>query len=175
METYIFYLTIFVALLALALVVQAVAIFFVYRMITNLVEEITGWRQAIYQQTRQIMTNVEAFSAAVKESGQQVLANLSALSHDARRQVEKLDKTADAITDTVTGKIINQVARMDYLVTSALDSIEQVGTRVKRAAFQPVREVTALYAGFRTALDYLKYSHKRNGPKPHRDIAEPLP
>lgn len=174
METYILWLTIFVGLLTLALLVQAVAIFLIYRTVANLVEETTGWRQTMYQQTREIMTNVSALTGAVKESGQQFAANVSAISQDARRRVEKLERTADAITDGVKRGITNQIIRLDHVMTSALDGLEQVGTRVRHAAFQPLREVTALYAGFRTALDYLKNSHKRNGRTP-RDVTEPLP
>jgi methyl-accepting chemotaxis protein len=172
METYILWLTIFVGLLTLALVVQAIAIFMIYRTIANLVEETTGWRQTMYQQTREIMTNVSALTAAVKESGQQVAANVSSITQDARRRVEKIERTADAITEGVRRGIANQIIRLDHLMTSALDSLEQVGTKVRHAAFQPVREVTALYAGFRTALDYLKNSHKRNGRTP-RELEEP--
>ena len=174
METYILWLTIFVGLLTLALLVQAVAIFLIYRTVANLVEETTGWRQTMYQQTQEIMANVSALTAAVKESGQQVAANVSAISQDARRRVEKLERTADAITDGVKRGITNQIIRLDHVMTSALDGLEQVGTRVRHAAFQPLREVTALYAGFRTALDYFKNSHKRNGRTP-RDVTEPYP
>jgi type I site-specific restriction endonuclease len=164
------YLTIIIALVAVALLTQAAVLVLTYLRLAKLDEETKALRQKIYQHSEPILQNVEDVTTTVRENSRLIFDDLSGLSHDARRQMEKVDHLTDEVADRLRGQII----RLDQLLNQALDNLELAGSRVRDSVTGPVREATAVLQGVKAAFDYLSARRARAASKPRRRADEEL-
>jgi hypothetical protein len=164
------YLTIIIALVAVALLAQAAVLVLTYLRLAKLDEETKALRQKIYQHSEPILQNVEEVTTTVRENSRLIFDDLSGLSHDARRQMEKVDHLTDELADRLRGQII----RLDQLLNLALDNLEQAGSRVRDSVTGPVREAAAVLQGVKAAFDYFSARRARAGSKARRRADEEL-
>ncbi len=157
-------LTIFVALTAAALTAQAVALVLAYLRLAKLDEETKATRQQLREQLGPILRNVEDPSITVRENSRVIFDDLSAMSYTARRQLDKVDR----LTDEVTERLRAQVFRADELITQALDNLERASTAVKDNVVGPMREAAAVIQGVKAALEFL---NARRGTRERRPAA----
>lgn len=176
-------MTVLVALIALAMIVQAIAVLvFVLaarkqasRLIT-IIEQINHDAQPILQNLREaiaegrekvnvISKNVLEISEAVKQQlsvikGQiaRVDGVLTDVSDRTRAQVGRLD----AILADASERARMQFIRLDDLVTGTMSRIEDTGEMVRRSVMTPVREISAILSGVRTTFDFL-FRRNRSG------------
>jgi hypothetical protein len=52
------------------------------------------------------------------------------------------------------------------MVTGAMESVEDAGTKVKRTVWAPVRSVTAVVRGIQTGLDFYRGNRRRGDGAP---------
>jgi hypothetical protein len=50
---------------------------------------------------------------------------------------------------------------LDQMVTGAMESVEDAGTKVRRTVWAPVRSVTAVVRGIQTGLDFYRGNRRR--------------
>ncbi|MGH9861798.1 MAG: hypothetical protein ACRD35_00065 [Candidatus Acidiferrales bacterium] len=148
METY---LTIFIAVTAAAVVLQAGILVALYLRLAKFDEETRALRRQLSERADPILRNVEDITLTVRDRGRVIAEDLSAMSYDARRQVEKFDRLTDELAD----RLRLQILRIDLLLTQALESLEKAGTTVKETVVQPMQEAAALMKGVKAALEFL--------------------
>ncbi|MFQ5777889.1 MAG: DUF948 domain-containing protein [Terriglobia bacterium] len=161
METY---LTIFIAVTALAVVIQAGILVGAYLRLAKLDEETKALRRQVSEQMGPILRNVDDITLTVREKSREVFSDVTALTQDARRQVEKFDR----LTDEVADRLRLQIIRLDELLTQAMENIEQAGSTVKESVVGPVKEATAVLQGVRAAIDFLGARRERTRRKGQR-------
>lgn len=161
METY---LTIFIAVTALAVVMQAGILVGAYLRLAKLDEETKPLRRQISEQIPPILRNVDDITVTVREKSRELLYDATALTQDARRQMEKFDR----LTDEVADRLRLQIIRLDELLTQAMENIEQAGSTVKESVVGPVKEATAVLQGVRAAIDFLGARRDRTRRKGQR-------
>ena len=144
-------LTIFVALTAVALTAQAVALLLAYLRRKALDEVTKATRQQLREQRGPILRNVEDTSITVRENSRVIFDDLSAMSYTARRQVDKFDRLSDEVVE----RLRTQVLRADELMTQALDNLERASTVVKDNVVGPMREAAAVIQGVKAAIEFL--------------------
>lgn len=164
METYLTYLTVFIGLITLALVAQAVILVATYLRLAKLDEETRVLRQKLSEQAGPILRNVDELTLTARDKTRLILEDVSALSYDARRQMEKLDR----LTDEMADRLRLQIIRTDELLSKALESLEEAGTTVKESVVGPVREAAAVVQGVKAAIDFLTARRGRAPRRPER-------
>lgn len=136
-------LTLFVALTALAVIVQA------------------GILLSIYLLSRRVATQVEASASELREltpALKVVTENLMNVSQDAveiagaaRVQIERVD----ALIDEVGGTVGDQLKKVDDLSREITDRVNETVDVVQSSIVRPVREVSALARGVTRGLEVL--------------------
>ena len=156
------YLTIFIGLTTAALVAQAVALVLAYLRLKKLDEETKATRQQLREQLGPILRNVEDTSITVRENSRVIFDDLSAMSYTARKQLDKVDR----VTDELSERLRVQIIRADELLTQALDNLERASTAVKENVVGPVREAAAVIQGVKAAIEFLNARRSSRERKP---------
>ena len=156
------YLTIFIGLTTAALVAQAVALALAYLRLKKLDEETKATRQQLREQLGPILRNVEDTSVTVRENSRVIFDDLSAMSYTARKQLDKVDR----VTDELSERLRVQIIRADELLTQALDNLERASTAVKENVVGPVREAAAVIQGVKAAIEFLNARRSSRERKP---------
>ena len=94
-----------------------------------------------------------------------VSANLIEISQLTKNQVIRLDGLLAEVSDRARLQMI----RVDQLLSSTVARVEETAETIQRNVLAPVREISAILAGVRTALDYLL---RRNKSRPERATHE---
>lgn len=88
-------------------------------------------------------------------------SNIEEISALTRRQVERVD----SVVSDVTERAQMQIVRLDGLVSDTIEKVERTTEIVQRGVVKPVQEISALMAGVKTAVDYLR--KRKRGPLEH--------
>ena len=140
MEAYLTYLTVFIGILTVALAAQAVILFFIYRRLTKLSDE------------------VEKSLARVSDQSKFILDKVASLMDEVNKQAQRYGQVGNEISSRVQQK-----------VNGFLDGVERVGTITTNGAAAVVREASAAINGLLAALSHLRRRPKQKAlppPKP---------
>ena len=152
-------LMVFVAMVAVALMIQAIAL---------IVMAITAGKARkrgieIAEELRQKMLPIIADSHQfIKDNAPKVKViteNLVETSHTIRSKAQEFDVTASELNH----KTRAQVARVDTMVTSVLNTTSEITDTVQRGIKIPLREVSGLVNGLKAGLDVLVGRARGNG------------
>ena len=91
-----------------------------------------------------------------KEKLNLVSQNLVEISQPTKTQVVRLDGLVSDASDRVRLQLI----RLDQLLSHSANRVEETTEAIQRSILAPVREISAILAGVRTALDYLLRRNK---------------
>ena len=147
----------FVAITALAVVLQAVlmaAIFFSVRNLSKRIEETT---LEIRSRVAPILGRVQMIVDDVHPQISNMVADAAHITHLARTQVQH----ADRIVGEAIDRLRLQLAHTDQILTGALETVEETGATIRRAILGPVQSVTAIVRGIQTGLDFLRGNRRR--------------
>ena len=132
-------LTIFVALTAIAVTLQAGVLVAIFLVVSRVEKDTRKLRDALDRRIDPILDDVEHISAGL------------------RGQVGKFDR----LTDVMDGRLRVQISRLDSLITDALDKVEGAGGAVRENVAGPMREAAAVLQGVRAALASLSLRRSR--------------
>ena len=143
-------LTVFVALTAIAVALQAgvlVAIFVVLR-------QTSGRLEALATEVKtKVLPTVEQAQAMLTE----VRPKLQAISDDVKDSttaVRDQIKRIDAVVNDVVDRARLQVIRADELLSRTMDRVEQTSEMVHKTVVSPVRQVSGLMHGITAGLEF---------------------
>jgi uncharacterized protein YoxC len=149
---------IFLAIIALALVVQAVGVLIssafgaklLHRVnsIADIVETKTG---PILDQTNHILKDLAPKVKSVGENAEHITSTV-------RLKVEELGATVSELNDTVreiNGRTRAQVVRADNIVSDALQATEEISQTVQHGIKGPVKQIAGVIAGVKAAIETL--------------------
>lgn len=149
-------LTIFVAVTAAAVVIQAgilISMYLAVRKTDARVEALTGDVRA------KVLPMVETAHSMLNELRpkiETVMTNVSESSAMIRTQLERVDATVSDVIDRAR----LQVIRADEMVGRTLDRVEATTDLVHETVISPVRKVSGLVQGVTAALEFL-FSRRR--------------
>gem|GEM_PF-3060596 len=144
MESYLTYLTVFIGILTVALAAQAVILFFIYRRLTKLTDE------------------VEKSLAHMTDQSKIILNQVSSLMDEINKQAQRYGQVGIEISSRVQQK-----------VNGFLDGVERIGTVTSNGAAVVAREASAALHGLLAALSHLGRRPKRKAlpPPPQENMA----
>jgi hypothetical protein len=99
-----------------------------------------------------------------------ITSNLVEASATLRSQTEQVK----IVVEDISKRTRQQTARVDGMVTGALNTINQATTAVERGIAGPLRQVSSMLNGLRAGIDTLKSGPKTTAPSPTRKPAPPV-
>ncbi len=157
-HTLLILLTIFVALAAIAMLIQAAmltAMFLVARKLQQVVMPIVPEVEAIIATTRRTVDRVEKH---IEKIG----ATSGAILDVTKQQLVKVD---ELLSDATTRAKV-QMERAEMVLDDSMTRVQQTVAFVQSGVVRPVREVYGVFAGIRTTL-----AHLGRGARPSVDHA----
>lgn len=136
-------LTIFVAVTALAVVIQAgilVAMFLAMRKTSARMEAIAD---EVRTKALPVLDSAQVILADTGPKLQAITANLTEMTNTLRGQVERADVAMSDALDRARLQII----RADELVTRTMDKVEETTELVQHSVISPVRQISAVIQG----------------------------
>jgi methyl-accepting chemotaxis protein len=156
---------IFLAIIALALVVQAVGVLIssafgaklLHRVnsIADIVEHKTG---PILDRTSAILTDLAPRVKSVGDKAEAISANVEHISTSVRDQVTQLSVTVAELNATVrdiNGRTRALVVRADNIVSDAMHATEEISQTVQNGIKGPVRQIAGVIAGLKAGIETL--------------------
>jgi hypothetical protein len=147
----------FVAVTALAVVLQAVmmaAIFFSLRNLSKRIEETT---LEIRSRVAPILGRVQMIVDDVHPQISNMVADAAHITHLARTQVQHADRVVGEAID----RLRLQLAHTDQILTGVLETVEETGATIRRTVLGPVQSVTAIVRGIQTGLEFFRGGRRR--------------
>lgn len=145
------WLMIFVALVALAMVVQAITVIVLAvgavkarKRVLEIVEDLRGKVTPLISVTHEMVRDNAPKIKTITD-------NLEHTSHLVRKQATELNATATE----ANAKTRAQVARVDGMVSSVLDATSDAAKMLQNAVRIPVREFSGLVHGLKAGIDVL--------------------
>ncbi len=105
---------------------------------------------------RELLAEGKERLTAVSANLNTLSSNLAEISNLTKSQLNRLD----GILSEVSERARLQLVRLDQLVANTVGRIEEATETIQRNVLAPIREISALLAGVRTALDVLFRRHK---------------
>jgi hypothetical protein len=150
-------IAVFVAVAAVALLIQAGFLFGIYRTAKTVEEHATR----VIPKVEGLVTNSEA---AVEE-GRKQLSEISAKAHGILDVAHKQMETVDSFLTDAAGRARNQMERAELFLDDTMNRAQQTVSMVHSSVITPVKQINSLATGVRAALHYLV---RRNQPSPDR-------
>jgi ABC-type transporter Mla subunit MlaD len=151
-------LMIFVGVIAAALVVQAVGLVSAALVASTLLKKVQGMADASEQKISPILAKTNALLEDLSPKVRSISTNVEQISYTMREKCDEIGETLTQLNRTVGDANVKtrlQIAKVDGLVTDALDTTAEVSKAVQEGIRMPVRQIAGIIAGFRAGLETL--------------------
>lgn len=136
-------LTIFVAVTAVAVVIQMAILLALYLSVKKTSERVNGLADRLETQAMPMIESARTLVVDSRPKIENMIQSLSSSAQIVKSQIERLDVT---ITDVVDRTRL-QVIRADELVTRTMDRVEETTDMVHHTVMSPVRQLSAVMTG----------------------------
>ncbi|HEY4682521.1 MAG TPA: hypothetical protein VIH17_04640 [Candidatus Acidoferrales bacterium] len=152
-------LGVFIAVTALAVILQMLILAGMYRHLQALSREFRKLSADFDEKVTPVLSGIRAVVSDSQRGISSILANAADISQRARDQVIRFDSVMADAAD----RLRLQIIRVDQMLSVALGRIEETGTTVRQNVLAPIREASALIHGVKTGLDFI-LSRRKSSP-----------
>jgi uncharacterized protein YoxC len=149
---------IFLFIIALALVVQAIGVLIGSAFVSKLLHRVDTIGDIVEQRTGPMLDKTNALLDDLTPKIRSFTENADQISYTVRAKVDELGATVSELNDTVreiNGRARVQVSRVDGIVTEALTTTEDISRTVQQGIKAPVRQIAGVIAGLRAGIETL--------------------
>jgi methyl-accepting chemotaxis protein len=150
------WLMIFVAIIALALVVQALGFVIAAVFASKLLLKLGDIAERAEERTGPFLTKTTELLDDVTPRLRSISNNVEQMSYTVRAKCDEVGETLSQLNRTVVdanNRTRNQVARVDGIVSDALHTTEQVSHVVQEGIRVPVKQMAGIIAGLKVGLE----------------------
>lgn len=151
-------LTIFIAVTAAAVVLQACILFGMFLAVRKTGARVEALAEEVRTKVLPTVQTAQSMLVELRPKIETAIANVSESTTMIRAQLQRVDAT---ISDVIDRSRL-QVIRADDMVSRTLDKVEETTELVQQSVVSPVRQLTGLVRGVTTALDYLTHHRRRS-------------
>lgn len=163
-------LTLFIALTALAVFLQAFLLAAMYLAMRKSSARMEAIATEVKGKAIPALEQAHSLLVEIRPRLQVITQNLEEVTTTVRAEVERVDAT---INDTLDRARL-QVIRADELLSRTLDRVEQTSELVHKTVVSPVRQVSGLLQGITAGIEFLFAGRgRRNGGS--RESRRPVP
>jgi methyl-accepting chemotaxis protein len=158
-------MTIFVVVAAVAIVLQMVILFALYRTMRQAAERMESLAGRLESQTTPVLVTAHAILDDARPKIAEITSNLAESTAAVREQVTSMAEATGEIVDRAR----MQAARLDELVSNTVSKIEVTTDFVQNSVISPVRRIHAIAQAVSAGLSFLRANRARrknesNGP-----------
>jgi len=146
------WLPFFVIIAAVAIVMQAGILFVLYKQIRQVNEKTARAAAELHAKITPILARLQALMEDTQPRISSMIADASEITHLARSQAQKLDRVFSEAGDRLRLQLIHA----DQIVSGALETIEEAGSKVRRTVWGPVHQASAFIKGVKVGLDFFR-------------------
>ncbi len=143
------------AVIGLAVFLQTVILFALYltaRKAASTIETLTGEFRAsalpVLKSSREVLERSKSVLNNVAPNVESSAKDFAEIAHNLRSQTGEVQTT---VTELVEKSRV-QIARLDAMLSTSLDTVDRVTESITEAVSGPVRQASSLLAGFRAAM-----------------------
>jgi len=166
-------LTVFVALIFIALLVQAAGVLIAGVYAAKLLNRIDGISKNVDEKLAPLLVRTNDLMRDLTPKINGISTNVEQMSYTVRAKVDELGETVSQLNETVrevNGRTRRQVVHVDGIVTEALYATEEISRTVQDQIRKPVRQIVGVLAGLQAGLATLIEKSpfgKRDRPGPY--------
>lgn len=146
------WLPFFVAVTALAVVLQTAILLGMYLQVRQMSERMTRITTDFQTRVSPILSRLQVLVEDTQPRISSMVVDATEIVHLARGQAQKVDRVFSEAAD----RLRLQLIRADQILTGALEAIEQAGSQVRRTIWSPVHQASAFIKGVKTGLDFFR-------------------
>jgi hypothetical protein len=151
------WLPFFVAVTALAVVLQTCILAALLLSVRSLIKKIEASTNEIRARIGPILSSVQTIVDDVHPQINQVMEDVTLITTLARSQVQNVDRVVGEALD----RLRMQLAHTDQILHNALESVEEAGSTIRRTVLGPVQSVTAVVRGIQAGLEFFRGNRRR--------------
>jgi uncharacterized protein YoxC len=160
-------LMLFVMLVAIAMVVQAIAVIFFAVSAMKARKQLLAIADEVKSKTMPVIEGAQAALHDLHPKVRIITDNLMETSHVVRAKAQEFDSTISHVNERARA----QTARVDDMVTSVLDTTAGIASTIQKGVSVPVREFHGLMNGLKAGIDVL--IGRRGNHSPHASYPAP--
>ena len=157
-------MTIFVVVAAVAIVLQMVILFVLYRTMRDAAQRMENLAGRMETQATPVLITAHAILDDARPKIAEITSNLAESTTTLREQVTSMAEATGEIVDRAR----MQAARLDELVSNTVSKIEITSDFVQNSVISPVRRIHAIAQAVSAGLSFLRANRRRkndnNGP-----------
>ncbi len=151
-------LVVFIALATAAIVLQAFAMYGIFRVMEQLRREIQGMRAEMKERLDPLTASVTALVNDSHESIRTLTANAAEITRMVREQGVRVN----GLVGDAVERSRRQLVRLDETATSIIEKVNNISSMVERTILTPLEEVGALIKGIRAGVDFFTKRRSAN-------------
>jgi methyl-accepting chemotaxis protein len=151
-------ITVFVVVAAVAIVLQMVILFALYKALRQTSERVEGIAGRLEQQATPVLANAAAILEDAKPKIAEITTNLAETSASVRTHAGHIGNAASEIAERAR----LQAARLDEFVISAAQKVEATTELLQDKVFSPMRRVRSIVTALNAGLSFFKYNRPRH-------------
>jgi uncharacterized protein YoxC len=153
---------IIVAAVALALLLQTIFLLAILVIVRKQARSVRKDVEDLRTELMPIVHNARELFVHVAPRVEEAAGDLSALAHQLRTQAADVQSSATEILE----RLRRQAGRLDAMMSTVLDAIDHAGAFMTDAVAKPMRQLSALLASVRAAVESLQTSEPPPQPQP---------
>ncbi|HYA98441.1 MAG TPA: DUF948 domain-containing protein [Methylomirabilota bacterium] len=150
------WVAIFIAATALAVVLQTAILAALFIQLRRGMERTNRILQDFQARVGPILTRVQILLEDTQPRISEMVSDAAHVVYLARAQAQKVDRIFSDATD----RLRNQLLYADRILTGALETVENVGSGLRRNVMGPVQKASALVQGIKVGLDFFRSRRK---------------
>ncbi len=151
-------LTIFIAVTAAAVVLQAIVLLAMFLAVRKSASRMEALSEEFRTKVLPTAETAQAMLVEIRPKIETAVANISEATTMARVQLQRLDAT---VTDAIDRSRL-QIIRADDLLTKTLDRVEDTAELVHKSVVSPVRQLNGLVHGVAAGIGHLTSPRRRH-------------
>ncbi len=155
-------ITVFVVVAAVAIVLQLVVLFALYKALQQSAAKVEGIAARLEQQASPVLATAAEILDDAKPKLAEITTNLAESSATLRAHVAEVG----AATSEIAERARLQAARLDEFVTTTAQRVEATSELLQHKVFSPMRRVRAIVSALNAGLSFLRSHrsrHRENG------------
>jgi hypothetical protein len=142
----------FVIVTALAVVLQMAILAAMYLQFRQMNERMTRIATDLQARMHPILTRLQLLLEETQPKIASIVADAAEVAHLARGQAQKVDRIFTEAVDRLRLQLIHA----DQILTGALESVEEAGSKLRRTLWRPMHEASAFVKGVKIGLDFFR-------------------
>jgi uncharacterized protein YoxC len=149
---------IFIGIIAVSMMIAAVGVLVTVVFVAKLLHRVDGIACDVKERTGPILDKTNALISELSPKIHGMTTNVEQMSYTVRARVDELGETVRQMNETVNAVNLRtrvHISHVDGIVTSAIQTSEDVANTIQQGIKGPIKQVAGVLAGLRAGLEAL--------------------